>query len=455
MSRRKLMAGGLDANAVMATLRTESGQPEWRAYKCTLVTPMYGGGVRAGEVDEAMPIRGASIRGQLRFWWRIACGSVGSSTEMFQREAALWGGIASSGPIASKVAVRVKEVSRPKIEPAYAYVRDARDATKFKRQPEAATWGEGYALFSAQGKLSDDRKLVQIAPREPAREGITFQLEIQLGKELTDRQRAEVKTTLRWWTSFGGVGARTRRGLGALKVEGVECITEDEVLAAGGWLALRASTDSATNAWKTAVGRLKDFRQKLDVGRNSPSQGSRSPAGRSLWPEADTLRELSGHAHTTHKERIVAGNVFPRAAFGLPLVFHFKDAPSKNDLRTTPFRRSEFDPDDHVLEPANISPTLKRDRMASPLILRPYWNGQKWQPAALLLPGWRKALNQPLKFKNQNYQPAHWPEGAVARREIAQQISPMKTATGALRSDDSNAGPDPLSAFMHYFEQRQ
>ncbi len=56
-----------------AVLVSERGDDHWHRYRCTLVTPMYGGGVDAGKVDEDMPIRATAIRGQLRiFWWRIA-----------------------------------------------------------------------------------------------------------------------------------------------------------------------------------------------------------------------------------------------------------------------------------------------------------------------------------------------------------------------------------------------
>ena len=53
--------------------KIEATESQWQTYKCKLVTPMYGGGVEPGVVDKEMPIRASAIRGQLRFWWRIAC----------------------------------------------------------------------------------------------------------------------------------------------------------------------------------------------------------------------------------------------------------------------------------------------------------------------------------------------------------------------------------------------
>jgi CRISPR/Cas system CMR-associated protein Cmr1 (group 7 of RAMP superfamily) len=46
-------------------------QPIWTTLDCQLITPLYGGGVKAHTIDESMPIRVSSIRGQLRFWWRL------------------------------------------------------------------------------------------------------------------------------------------------------------------------------------------------------------------------------------------------------------------------------------------------------------------------------------------------------------------------------------------------
>lgn len=46
-----------------------------------LVTPMFGGGVVAREVDESHPIRETSIRGQLQFWWRATAGAKYDNSE--------------------------------------------------------------------------------------------------------------------------------------------------------------------------------------------------------------------------------------------------------------------------------------------------------------------------------------------------------------------------------------
>lgn len=365
----------------------------WQSYAAHLVTPLFGGGVKAGEVDTAMPVRAASIRGQLRFWWRIAHGPFADSRQMFARELAVWGGFGGDGPLASKVEIRV--VCKPAGDKIYLPDRDI-----------AADYAIGPAK-TAQTKL--------LQAEYP------FLLQLRYPESVAD----DVEAALRWWASFGGLGARTRRGLGAVHLDALAPVGAAEVDQAGGRLLLRAEVTNPLDAWRAAAGRLREFRQGKNIGRNEAAAGSKSPAGRSRWPEPDALRALTGRAANAHRQRLVEGDIFPRAAFGLPIIFHFKDDKAG-------------DPLDHTLEPADA------ERMASPLILRPYWNGSAWQPAALLLPDWQAALSLPLKFKDKRYLPAPWPEESAARRAAAENIRPMQ-----------GRGDDALSAFMTYFGENQ
>jgi len=88
------------------------------ALQCKLITPLFGGGVKAGEVDRAMPIRPTAIRGHLRFWWRLLQGQGIKPDELFEKECSLWGGISEPAPTASRVAVQVKAATADKMIPA-------------------------------------------------------------------------------------------------------------------------------------------------------------------------------------------------------------------------------------------------------------------------------------------------------------------------------------------------
>lgn len=69
------------------------------------ITPVIGGGTQAGEPDRLEPVRGASVRGQLRWWWRsLYAPRDADPGEILKRESRLWG---------AWVSVKVRVASRP------------------------------------------------------------------------------------------------------------------------------------------------------------------------------------------------------------------------------------------------------------------------------------------------------------------------------------------------------
>lgn len=397
MRRKKLQ----NLSALKSALQ-EPAKKVWKTYHCTLVTPMYGGGVEAGTVDCNMPIRASSISGQLRFWWRIACGPFKCTQDMFEKESAIWGGIGDGGAKSSSVNIRV----------ACNSVNDSQlvSSKSFK------DYGSKYILGAAD--VTDCLK-----------SGYTFKLEVSYRSEVTKNIEKQVETAIRWWVSFGGLGGRVRRGFGSVDVEKLVPISRAEVESIGGKLVLGFQAfDSAEAAWKKASLALYQFRQGEDFGRNT---GESNRPGRSRWPEPDQLRRMTGKHKITHAPEHPAGNVFPRAAFGLPIIFDFND-------------RTHQEPQSITLLPKGSQ------RMASPLILRPYYDGKQWKAAALLLPKWQEALTQKLVLDPKpKEQPQHWPSDPNERQSLAMQISPMKKKEGSLRAND------PLSAFLDYFEKGQ
>lgn len=450
MARRIRAPEKSDMKLFQEQLMQAAAADEWRHYQCASVTPLYGGGVKAGEVDKAMPIRASAIRGQLRFWWRIACGPFADPQEMFRRETTIWGGIAEAGPTASKVKVRVAGAPIDSTVPCCSPKNPPETSKKKNGAPIGSKALCHSSLDSDTGTDSDTGIKYAFGPAaikgdvEWLKPGYTFELSLSY----TD---SEVETALRWWASFGGMGARTRRGFGAVEIVEIfdmgrkselQNIGIDEVKNSGCRLVLGSSVDDAITAWKDVNEKMRLFRQGAGVGRKAKDQGQTDGAapGRSHWPEPDAIRQLTqqwfgknglrrhlvkkmpvGDPHD-HAPMHGAGNSFPRAAFGLPIIFKFKD---------------EGEPASSTLVPDG------KERMASPLILRPYWNGTHWQAAALLLPGWEKVLSQPLKFKERKGTPDHWPADSKSRQEKARHIQPMM----------KGGADDPLSAFMHYFEK--
>lgn len=391
--------------------RLGENKPIWNSMRCRLVTPMYGGGVQAAIPDIKMPIRAAAIRGQLRFWWRLLAkqkwGLQGEALR--QAEWALWGGMGANDTDgqASKVFLRVKEI-KFKGKPVEILLRDALTDLFTEYAPH-------YALFPARPAQGQAPSIRLFKP------DLKWELHWRLAASSSENDKQQVLETLRWWVMFGGVGARTRRGCGAFIVETcsireiMQPISVEEAQAAGCRLVMRQEKGNAEQAWEEAVERLWDFRQKPNVGRNQQNNGH---PGRSRWPEPDAIRKITKHPCVRHQPEHPAGNIFPRAMFGMPIIFHFVGGGEPADMQLLP---------------------KGKERMASPIIVRPIWQGkEQWVAGALLLPiDGLFNLSVELKKGDQPTPVTLWDSQKAAH------IKPIQQNGG----ENSN----PLDAFLNYF----
>jgi CRISPR-associated protein Cmr1 len=134
--------------------------------------------------------------------------------------------------------------------------------------------------------------------------------------------------------------------LGPPRVKGVPALVADEAH----W-ALRGNPGRPHQAWVTCLKKMQAFRQ------NRRNNGGPRP-GRSYWPEPDAIRKVTRRASPEHSTPVSKVNAFPRADFGMPIIFHFKDD-------------RQGDPRDRSLQPSK-----EVDRYPSPVILRPSSKGQ-------------------------------------------------------------------------------
>ena len=325
-------------------------------------TPIFGGGVEAGRLDDQVPIRVPSIRGHLRFWWRAMQPAGTEPDAMRAAERTLFGGAAGEEGAASNVIVTVAAVQPSGIDELNPSFNSA----------------DGYALFPARGERGQPAKLRW-------KPGLTFTLTI----DAPMADVAAVRQALLAWILFGGYGGRTRRGLGSLacasessrsewlpaaanaaaiqKLLGCDAFANPSGIPAGNTPRLAGATLSAgppvssgVSAWTSALGMLRTFRQGERVARD---QGRPNRPGRSRWPEADKARRLVGR-ETAHEPRHNAIPAWPRAAFGLPIVARFQQ--KNHDQR--PYPVSEPTSFDVLWRDATGE---RRDRLASPLILKP------------------------------------------------------------------------------------
>lgn len=163
-----------------------------------LITPLFGGGVEPGNADPVTTVRAIEIRGHLRFWWRATRGgqSDGDLSKLKKAEDELWG-TASSGnaTLPSKVIVQAFATN-----PGRKFIaKTDRGEVVDVFDPKSPF---GYAAFP----LRDLRKYVI--------EGVKFKLTIQY----PSAARTDVEAALWAWETFGGLGGRTRRGFGAIKL---------------------------------------------------------------------------------------------------------------------------------------------------------------------------------------------------------------------------------------------
>jgi CRISPR-associated protein Cmr1 len=223
----------------------------------------------------------------------------------------------------------------------------------------------------------------------------------------------DVEAALWAWEHFGGLGARTRRGLGAVERlnDQQQPIAHNTPLAdrlsdslrqhvvAGTWPnhtphisnvtvgnyggATAASIFfnnkplqvDARTVWGNLFETYRDFRQHRFL-RNG------RPHGENIWPEPNSLRQMENAPLRTVPPFAMPGfqSHFPRAQMGMP-VEHF-------------FTRTKFNPriNDAVKRTINIPDmhdSTKEGRFASPVLFRPIRDGNTYKGIVVILGGSR------------------------------------------------------------------
>jgi CRISPR-associated protein Cmr1 len=317
------------------TLHPRSREPLVSA-DIAVVTPIFGGGAIPGLAEPALPIRGASIRGHLRFWWR-ACHASRYQTpaDLFRAESQIWGGQTDVAPSAVDLSVDILDAGEPR---PYAYFERRRGPLP-------------YVLFPFRTQR----------PQAVAMEGVRFRLELFVAPHVDSVAALEIAREVQdaiWaWTTFGGLGARTRRGCGAVSYPGLpkpapELLSSWFVDQAAEHVSASSSTDpprlpvlhgarclvysgapsAPYAAWERAIELLRAFRRPR-------------PNEHRVWPDAASIRQAldpNDRSPTTESR-------YPRADLGLPIVFQRMMTP----------------------DPVLVADGGRGRRMASPVIVRP------------------------------------------------------------------------------------
>lgn len=462
-----------------------------RTYCVRTITPIFGGGVEPGHADPELPARPRALHAHLRWWWRLLQSHQNNWTteELFKREAEIWGKAAKEGDGGGWLEVRVTLCNSPVLAP---YQEEVEKNGKRKSYVTKHFTKYRYALQGADAEKDDQGRVTRI--KELILPGLEFKLQLTWPGAVFPEC---VKEAVRWWACFGGIGARWRRGLGAVQVKTQDgaawhilpAVEQTEAKNRGGCeLRLREPPlGNAEEAADKALKKLWAFRQELGLARDcrayTPQEIQRGRIKRrkdgtyppkplqSFWPEANAVRDIVwGEKKIPAENRFDFENNpkhpisatgtphwFPRVHFGMPLRIWFKDGQWKKNWAPN----FELDP-----EEATVVPDVY-ERMASPLILRPMpWGDGTFCPAALLLPHerlykkmnlavkyvkwrpWDKRRKKPMESEWEILEPAlepreWWPPNAGQQLDPAhaEEIKPL-----------AEWGYDPLEAFLEYFE---
>jgi CRISPR-associated protein Cmr1 len=175
----------------------------WTTLTLRVETPLFcGDDPQAGRTDS--PIRVPSIRGVLRYWFRaVAAGhGITDKAQLWEAEKAVFGSTDHPSPIRLRIS-------------------DSPPASGKGTKPKWAggpTWGNrfhGAQYLLGQGLWHFKTGLTRsfVAP------GDKFRLDIRLSDSPTVNQRFLL--ALWAWLTYGGLGARTRRGFGQLRCVGI------------------------------------------------------------------------------------------------------------------------------------------------------------------------------------------------------------------------------------------
>ena len=459
-------------------------------YPIKVITALVGGGARSKQLDPVSVVRPQSVRGHLRFWWRLTAGA-SLSVNMRTAEAAIFGN------------TKQQSVLKIRITTEQSKLENSQDIGKWKQHNGKRKFHlddavPSYAAFPFRQEAENQTPITKVLT------SVQFKLHLNFGK-LGDEQQKQVITALKCWVNFGGIGSRTRRGFGALECEALMFNDEKSLkdLVNQYFCDHKLSTEAENSpdaAWQYAIQRLQMFRQVFDeneksrnyvdnnpqappsvyvgIGRKTKSN-SKSPSY-SYWPEAPLVRRIvnqlrplphcfhdDGHhpvmdravllqltpaeddrakkGASAEEDDSAKKGAFPRALFGLPIEFWMKcqqwDRTEPRGQR--PHRNLNGRQEQHSIKP-KLVPAMggkPLDRFASPLILRPIKIGGQYHALALVLKH-DKHPDGVILQNGDNKIKFAW-QSVSDTQSLRYDTSPLKVGKAP--------NPDALSAFLDYF----
>lgn len=226
--KKGLLMGGLGAKTAAGygafAIAGETASTAARAYTLKLVSPAF---LRGAEGDEGT-LRESSLRGVLRYWWRILFGSVLGQNDLQKLETKVWGG-AGQPPAASQIVIRLVP---KKMTQAVPFDKEATARSLPRSFKQNRTTGLAYASYGMDDMKKNSNGQRVRAQRKVLQPGAEWSLEISFrpvsGVDPNMLAR-HVDLALKALCTFGGVGSKSRKGFGSLSC-GAELNIDDSAL---------------------------------------------------------------------------------------------------------------------------------------------------------------------------------------------------------------------------------
>ena len=182
-----------------------------KTYTLRLVSPAF---LRGAEEDEGT-LRESSLRGVLRYWWRIVFGSVLAEKDLKVLETKVWGG-AGKPPTASQIVVRLVPEKRSAAIP-FDKESVARQLPRsFKQNRTTGIAYAAYGMDDMRRNSNGEQIRFQRKALEPGAEWtLSFSFRPRGGIDPSVLS-VHAELALEALCTFGGVGAKSRKGFGSL-----------------------------------------------------------------------------------------------------------------------------------------------------------------------------------------------------------------------------------------------
>ncbi|MCZ7636226.1 MAG: type III-B CRISPR module RAMP protein Cmr1 [Verrucomicrobia bacterium] len=346
-------------------------------FEFELLTRAFVGGAIPRTTAE---LRGSSIRGQLRWWFRTLGGFKAlAPTKVPEQENSIFGAAAGDSGLAGQLRLQVLPLAPPVIQ-------------VIGRTEVQALAGESYLIWPFAQERDG-----QPTPRACLVAGTTFELRVHWRGDLS--LWPSIRALVAVFGHLGSLGARGRRAMGALALTSSGLPLKDCLahFAQPGNLDIRDLNPTGLSSCQAAVGELARWLRSWRLHGQMAQAWIKTGDNTGYWrritdDEQRTNREKPGFhfARRDHNEGLdvqgsgatnpdpeqpagAPGNTY-RPALGLPIVQFFSSLEATDGKQLA--RR---------LATVEWTATAAGGRFASPVVLRVYRSQKGWHPLVLFL----------------------------------------------------------------------